>query len=508
MIKRALISVYNKENLDKLVEALLNNEVKIYCSTGTADYLENLGYKVNKIEEITGFSSLLGGLVKTLHPMVFAGILADIAKGEHRKDIEEFAIEPFDIVVVNLYPFKEQVIDKELVVDEAIEWIDIGGSALIRASAKNFKNVVILIDPKDYDPIINSIMKGEEIGYQTRLKLAAKAFRFSSYYDALISQYFSQATEEFPEYLVIPLKKIKELRYGENSHQRACLYKEMFHKGINLIDAEVLQGKEMSFNNYMDIQAAYDIVAELPAVACAIIKHMNPCGVGIGSSPLDAYRKAKETDVEAAFGGVVAINYKIDKETAMEISNLFTECLIALDYTEEAIEILSKKKNLRILKISDFNSKHFGYDWRRIRGGFLIQEWDEKDGGKKEVVSKRYPSRDELEALDFAWSIVKHVKSNAIVFTLKDRTVGIGAGQMSRVDSVKVAKMKARTSLKGTVCASDAFFPFKDSITEIAEAGATAIIQPGGSIRDEEVIEEADKYNLAMVFTGRRHFKH
>ncbi len=507
-IKRALISVYNKNGIEDLAKELQKNEIEIWASGGTAAYLKQKSVKVREIEELTGFSKMLEGRVKTLHPMIFAGILADEKNEKHLQEIKEYKINKFDLVVVNLYPFEEKVIKNNLALSEAIEWIDIGGSALIRASAKNYENVVILIEPEDYKTIIRCINEKEEIPIEVRKKLAGKAFQFSSYYDALISSCYIEEDEDFPLHLMIPFRKHTELRYGENPHQKACAYKEISYKGFSVLDAIQLQGKEMSFNNYIDVQAAYDIVNDFYEPACAIIKHTNPCGVATDENLLNCFKLAKETDPEAAFGGIVAFNREVDKETANELSSLFLECTIAPSYSQEAIEILKSKKNLRVLMLEINPLNKLGWDLRRVKGGILVQDWDNEISNEWKVVTDRQPTNEEIKALEFAWIVVKHIKSNAIVFTNTNKTIGIGAGQMSRVDSVRLAKKKARSSLKGSVVASDAFFPFKDNVEEIAEAGATAIIQPGGSIRDAEVIEEANKRNIAMVFTGMRHFKH
>lgn len=508
MTKRALISVFDKTGLDKLGEALHKAGVEIYASGGTAAFLKKSGFNVKELETITGFSDMLEGRVKTLHPMVFGGILADPNIELHAQDIKKFNIQKFDLVVVNLYPFEQKVINSNLTPHEAIEWIDIGGSALIRASAKNFENVAILISPDDYSAVIEYLNTKAEFPYDFRMKLAHKAFEFTSYYDALVCSYFAKGATAFPTYLSLPLKKVHEPRYGENPHQKSCIYRQIAYEGTNILDAEILHGKEMSFNNYIDVQAAHDLVSELPPGACAIIKHTNPCGAAIASTPLEAYKTALATDPDAAFGGIIAFNSGIDAPAAQEISALFTECIIAPSYSDEALALLKTKKNVRLLKLIEHTPKNSSWDIRRVKGGVLVQEWDAKPEDQWKIVTDRQPTESEKKALTFAWTLVKHIKSNAIVFTTDTRTIGVGAGQMSRVDSVKLAKMKARESLKNTVCASDAFFPFKDNVEEIAQAGATAIIQPGGSIKDQEVIQEANRHGLTMIFTGARHFKH
>lgn len=508
-IKRALISVYNKDGIELLAKELDSSGVEIWASSGTASYLKDRGIKVRDIEELTGFSKLLQGRVKTLHPMIFGGILADERNEHHIKDLQEYKINKFDLVVVNLYPFEEKVIYGNLPLTEAIEWIDIGGSALIRASSKNYENVVILIDPADYNEVIEYIKETSDVPLGYRRKLAKKAFQFSSYYDALMSSCYGEDDgDEFPQYLAIAFKKVSDLRYGENPHQKACTYKEVSYRGFSVLDAVQLQGKEMSFNNYIDVQAAFDIVNDFQDTACAIVKHTNPCGVAIADTVLNSFKLARETDPESAFGGIVAFNRCVDEVTASELSSLFLECIMAPEYTEGALEILKGKKNLRVLMLELKTGREIGWDMRRLKGGMLAQGWDNEITNEWECVTQRQPTEEEKEALQFAWIVVKHVKSNAIVFANRNRTLGIGAGQMSRVDSVRIAKKKARSSLVGAVAASDAFFPFKDNVEEIAEAGATAIIQPGGSIRDNEVIQEANKRNVTMIFTGMRHFKH
>ena len=508
MIKRALISVFDKTGLDKLAEALFKAGIEIFASGGTAAFLKKSGCAVTELETITGFSDMLEGRVKTLHPMIFGGILADPGIAKHAEDIKKFNIQKFDMVVVNLYPFEEKVVGSNLPPQEAIEWIDIGGSALIRASAKNFAHVAILISPNDYPAVIDYINTTNDIPYEFKMKLAQRAFEFTSYYDAMVSNYFAKGSKEFPVFLTLPLKKVQEPRYGENPHQKSCIYRQVAYGGTSIIDMEQLHGKEMSFNNYIDVQAAYDLVNELPHGACAIIKHTNPCGAAVGVTSLDAYKKALSTDTDAAFGGVIAFNIELDAPCAQEISAMFTECIIAPSFTQEALDILKTKKNVRLLKLPQSVHDYHSWDIRRVKGGFLVQEWDIKGEEQWKVVTERQPTEYEKKALSFAWTLVKHIKSNAIVFTTDTQTIGVGAGQMSRVDSVKLAKMKARSALKNTVCASDAFFPFKDNVEEIALAGATAIIQPGGSIRDEDSIQEANKQGLVMIFTGARHFKH
>ncbi|CUS77502.1 phosphoribosylaminoimidazolecarboxamide formyltransferase / IMP cyclohydrolase [Candidatus Kryptonium thompsonii] len=510
-IKTALISVYDKTGIVDFARELQNLGIDIISTGGTYNLLTQNGIKAKRVEDITGFPEMFNGRVKTLHPKILGGILAVRDNPEHIEQLKKFGIIPIDLVVVNLYPFSDVIRDGKVTIDEAIEEIDIGGVTLLRASAKNYKYVVGVVNPDRYEQIIYELKTNNcEISERARLSLAIEVFRHTSDYDAIIANFLSsQSTEDvLPEVFHLNLPKVKNLRYGENPHQRSALYGDFFTY------FEHLHGKELSYNNILDISSATELILEFDKPACAIVKHTNPCGVGIDeSSTLEAFKKAFATDTVSAFGGIVAFNRPIDFKTAMAIDEVFFEVIIAPEFPSDVLNFLMRKKNRRLIRYKDIDLKAFGFDFRKIIGGVLVQEVDQIDlePMNLRVVTRRKPTVDEMEALIFAWKVVKHIKSNAIVYAKKDRTLGIGAGQMSRVDSSKIAVMKAKEmghDLRGSVVASDAFFPFPDGLIEAAKAGATAVIQPGGSIRDEDVIKAADEYNIAMVFTGIRHFKH
>lgn len=510
--KRALISVSEKSGIVEFARELVNLGIEIISTGGTAKLLKENGIDIVEISDFTGFPEILDGRVKTLHPKVHAGILNIRDNESHQLVMKEMGLVNIDLVVVNLYPFEKTVAKEGVSFDEAIENIDIGGPTMVRSAAKNHKYVAIVVDNNDYNKIIDEIKNGG-INYETRLNLARKAFTHTAVYDALISNYFNSVCNiDFPDEISLPMRKAQDLRYGENPHQKAAFYKSPLIKEVSVSTSKQLHGKELSFNNIIDINAALELVKEFDKPAAVIIKHTNPCGVGTSDNLLDAYNFALECDPVSAFGGIVAFNRVLDKETAEKLKELFLEVVIAPDFEKGALDILTTKKNLRLIKTGDFNQiKDNEFDVKKVVGGFLLQDRDlenfDKEHGLK-VVTKRKPTEEELEALKFAWIVVKHVKSNAIVYANKNQTVGIGAGQMSRVDSSIIAAMKARKPLNGCVMASDAFFPFRDSVDEAAKNGITAIIQPGGSIRDNEVIEAANEHNIAMIFTGMRHFKH
>jgi phosphoribosylaminoimidazolecarboxamide formyltransferase/IMP cyclohydrolase len=522
MTKRALISVYRKDGVVDLARGLVSRGFEIVSTGGTADELQRAGVRVLGVSDVTGFPEMLDGRVKTLHPKVHAGILARREKSEHMDALAKHEIPLVDVVVVNLYPFEDKVA-KGAPFAEAVENIDIGGPTMVRAAAKNFRSVAVVVDPADYKLLLEQLDRVEGIDAATRLYLTQKAFRHTARYEAAIAGYFSQveakpegygvaeSDEVFPYRLALSFEKVQDLRYGENPHQRAAFYSDLGSTLYSIAAARKVQGKELSFNNILDLDAAWRLVTELADGACVIIKHTNPCGTGIGSSPLEAYERAWECDPVSAFGGIIAFNRKVDAAVAKKIAGVFVEAVIAPGFEGEAKEILAQKKNLRVMDM-DTTGIHrvTGFDLRRVMGGLLAQEWDlhrlERD--KCEVVSKRKPTEDEWQALLLGWTVAKHVKSNAIVYANAIQTVGVGAGQMSRVDSARIAAMKAKLPLAGTGAASDAFFPFRDGVDEIAKAGATAIIQPGGSVKDEEVIAAADEHRMAMVFTGVRHFRH
>lgn len=511
MFKRALISVSDKTGIVQFAKKLNELGIEILSTGGTAKLLKDSGIDVVEVSQYTGFPEIMDGRVKTLHPLIHGGILARRNNPEDLEEMKKLGIKPIDIVVVNLYPFENTVKKPDVTLEEAIENIDIGGPTLLRAAAKNYKYVLALVDPTDYEEIVENIKNGD-VPEEKRLWLAKKVFEHVSRYDAAVAEFFERkiSQEEFKENWIIPLKLVNTLRYGENPHQKAALYS--INETPSLCDAQVIQGKEMSFNNYLDTHSAVLIASEFEEPVCVIVKHNNPCGVAIGESLLEAYKKAFECDPVSAFGGIIAFNREVDGKAAQQVVNTFYEVIIAPDFDKEALEIFSKKKNLRLIKFPALNGKIIpaGFDFKRILGGFIVQNWDvsQDDFANAKVVTKRQPTENEWKALKFAWKVCKHVKSNAIVYAKEDRTVGLGIGQTSRVFSAKIGAMHALSSLKETVVASDGFFPFRDNIDVLAQNGVTAVIQPGGSVRDQEVIDAADQYGMAMVFTGIRHFRH
>jgi phosphoribosylaminoimidazolecarboxamide formyltransferase/IMP cyclohydrolase len=514
--KRALISVSNKQGIVEFAQTLYQMGFDLISTGGTATLLAESGLSVRRVSDLTHFPEILNGRVKTLHPMIHGGILANLEDPRHVKEISEQGILPISLVVVNLYPFRETISKPTVSLEEAIENIDIGGPTLLRAAAKNYRNVTVICDPRDYGEVLNELKQHSgTVCLETRFKLACKAFAHMASYDIAIARYLS-STFTFPDYWFLDLEKVQDLRYGENPHQRAALYRDLSLAGPSLTQARQLQGKELSFNNIFDLNAALELILEFPPKgelsqpAAAIIKHTNPCGVALGQSLAEAYRRARSCDPVSAFGGIVALNTTVDIETARELTSTFIEAIIAPAFEEAALAVLQEKKNLRVLCLDFSTLAGEKYDFKKVSGGVLIQEKDVLDLNPQElkVVTKRQPTPQEMKGLRFAWKVVKHVKSNGIVYATETETVGIGAGQMSRVDASKIAIMKAQRSLQGTVVASDAFFPFRDGVDAAAEAGATAIIQPGGSIRDSEVIAAADEHGMAMVFTQVRHFKH
>ncbi len=507
-MKRAVVSVYDKTGIVEFARGLAEIGYEIVSTGGTAKVLRENGIEVKEVAEITGFPEILGGRVKTLHPVIHGGILARNTE-EDMKQLAELDIIPVEVVAVNLYPFEKTVLSGAELKD-VIENIDIGGPTMLRAAAKNFERVFIVVDPDDYGEVIKAIKSGEE-NYEFRLKLASKAFGHVALYDALISDYFSNLTSDnFPSETALPLRLKKLLRYGENPHQKGAVYVNPFAKS-GIANAEVLGGKEMSYNNIADADAVLGMIRDFKEETfCVIVKHANPCGAAVGKTPADAFQKALQTDPVSAFGGIVGFTRPVDSDTAKLLTEIFLEVIVAPDYTDDALKILREtKKNLRLIKVNllEEDTYHFV---RSVSGGFLVQEQDKgfPELEEMKVVTQRKPSDREIEVMKFAWKIVKSVKSNAIVLADETGLLGVGAGQMSRVDSVRIAVSKARRDTKGSVLASDAFFPFRDGIDEAARAGVRAVIQPGGSIRDAEVIKAADEYGIAMVFTGRRHFRH
>lgn len=513
-IEAAILSVSDRTGLIELGRDLMDMNVKILSTGGTAGALRGAGISVSEVSHYTGFPEVLDGRVKTLHPRIHAGILARRELPEHRQVLEEQDIMPIGLVVVNLYPFIQTIEKEGVTLEEAIEQIDIGGPALIRSSAKNFRHVTVVVDPSDYSSVVAE-MKSAEGGTSesTRWQLARKAFRHTAAYDSAISAHLEGIgveNEGLPPVISINLVGEQGLRYGENPHQRAGLYRVGSPPADSLVSARQHQGKKLSFNNYMDLQAAWSLCCEFRQPFCAIIKHTNPCGAARGEGEAEAYQKALACDPVSAFGSVLGFTCPVDGPTAEKISELFVEAVIAPGYEADAFEIFATKKNLRVMEMSVTTAQTKEFDFKKISGGFLVQESDHAAVQREElkVVTRREPEEGEVEDLLFAWTVCKHVKSNAIVYARQGQTIGIGAGQMSRVDSVRLGAQKAQLSLAGCAMASDAFFPFRDGLDEAARAGVRAVIQPGGSIRDEEAIDAADEHGMAMVFTGIRHFRH
>ncbi len=511
MTKRALISVSDKSGVVDLARKLHELGFEILSTGGTKKALEEAGLPVTGISEVTGFPEILGGRVKTLHPKVHGGLLARLDLAEHQRDLQGNGILPIQIVCVNLYPFQETIAKGDASVEEAIENIDIGGPAMLRAAAKNHEHVTVLIDPADYPEVLTQLRERGEVAKETRRKLAAKVFRHTAAYDALIAEYLTGLTgEEFPERLTVTYELQQSLRYGENPHQKAAFYRKPLGSRSSLPYAKQLQGKELSYNNINDAEAALQIVKEFTEPAAVAVKHTNPCGVGIGPTLAEAFARAYACDPVSIFGGIVALNREVDGRTAEQLQDIFLEIVIAPSFSPEALDILGKKKNLRLLAIPLDAPAAGEKKLTSVGGGLLVQDYDHYtlDQAELTIPTKRQPTAEEWEALQFGWKVVKHVKSNAIVVCSKDMTLGVGAGQMNRVGAAQIALQQAGEKARGAVLASDAFFPMADTVEAAAAAGITAIIQPGGSIRDQDSIEKADQYNLAMVFTGIRHFKH
>ncbi len=521
-VQRALISVFDKSGILEFARQLAALQIEILSTGGTAKLLREKGVAVKDVSEFTGWPEMLGGRVKTLHPKIHGGLLYRRHLVEDQQQAKEQGILPIDLVVVNLYPFEATAAKDYLPAEELIENIDIGGPTMLRSAAKNFESVTVVCDPADYGRVAAELEAGRETSLGLRLELARKVFAVTSRYDGLITmnlerllangeQLDIQPRPALPERVHVALRQKQELRYGENPHQPAALYVPAEQAPQGLAAAKQLQGKELSYNNYVDLEAARSLVAEFERPAAVIIKHNNPCGAAEQSSLLDAYTKAFACDPVSAFGGVLAFNHIVDAFTAEAVIKLFVECIVAPGFADRAQEIFATKKNLRLLQLPqgglDFDKE---LQMKRILGGVLVQQPDlgNLKGTELKVVTKREPTAAELSDLKFAWKICKHVKSNAIVFAKDAATLGVGAGQMSRVDSVKIAVMKAQRTLQGSVVASDAFFPFADGVEEAAKAGATAVIQPGGSVKDPEVIATADRLGMAMVFTSMRHFLH
>ena len=541
-ITRALISVSDKTGVLEFAKELAGFGVNIISTGGTAKNLRENGIAVTEVSEITNFPEMMDGRVKTLHPKIHGAFLALRDNANHVASMQEHGIEPIDLVVVNLYPFEQTIANEDVSLSEAVENIDIGGPAMIRSASKNWRDVAVLTDARLYESVLQEMREtGGSLSLETRQRLAALAYTRTASYDLAISSYLAkqlpnedlqflepfnplqnlviiesdahfeeELDDNLPEFESIELAKVADLRYGENPHQKAAIYESNESGGI--AKAEQLHGKEMSFNNYVDAEAAWNLVQDFDELAVTIIKHTNPSGVGMGATNLEAYKRALSTDPVSAFGGIVALNRKVDAETATAVNEVFTEVVVAPDFDDDALEIFKQKKNLRVLRVAKTENEN-PFEYKQISGGFLVQTKDIHKISESDLkfVTERKPTAEELRALLLAWKVCKHVKSNAIVFANENQTIGVGAGQMNRVDSVRIAAMRAERfnlPLKNSVVASDAFFPFRDNVDEAASFGVSAIIQPGGSIKDSESIAAANEHNIAMVFTGFRHFKH
>ncbi len=514
-IRRALISVHNKEGVAEFARSLQGLGIEILSSGGTGKLLAESGVKVTEVSDFTGSPEMMDGRVKTLHPKVYGAILADRDSKKHLSEAKEHGIPLIDMVVVNLYPFEEMA-KKGRSMKEMVENIDIGGPTLLRAAAKNYRHVAAISNPSRYKDIIDEMKKsGGWLSDKTLEKLAVETWEHVAHYDVFIEQFFRRAfgfSDEFPEYLNLTFRKKQDLRYGENPHQRAAVYRDDLYKNPSFLNAKQLQGKEMSYNNFLDCNSAFKLIREFEDPTGVIVKHNNPCGVASAPTILEAFKLAKAVDPEASFGGVVALNRRVDEQLAREITSKFVDIVIAPGFEEKALEVLRSKKNMRVMEHADVTAKRLPYrKYRSILGGLLTQDANVKLAEELKVVTKRKPTEQEMKDLLYAWKIVKYVKSNAIVYARNNRAVGIGAGQMKRIDAAKLGAMIAKDygeDVKGCAMASDAFFPFRDGIDFAAKLGISAIIQPGGSIRDEEVIKAADEHGIAMVFTGIRHFRH
>ena len=521
-VRRALISVFDKTGVVEFAKRLAAQKIEILSTGGTAKLLREAGIAVRDVSDFTGWPEMLGGRVKTLHPKVHGGLLFRRGHTEDEKQAAEYGIAPIDLVAVNLYPFEATAAKAGLTATELIENIDIGGPTMLRSAAKNFESVTVVTDAADFERVARQIESAGETTLATRLELARKVFARTSRYDGMIATELErlsagsgrvalEAKPVLPEFVHIVLRRQQELRYGENPHQAAALYVPAERTPLGLAAAKQLQGKELSYNNLVDLEAARSLAAKFKNPAAVIIKHNNPCGAAERETLVDAYLKALACDPVSAFGGVLAFNRAVDTAAAEEVAKLFVECIAAPGFADRAKEIFAAKKNLRLLELPAGGLEpERELQLKRILGGMLVQQPDlgEIKDDDLRMVTKRAPTAEEMHAMRFAWKVAKHVKSNAIVFAKDGATLGVGAGQMSRVDSVRIAVMKAQSSLAGSVVSSDAFFPFPDGVEEAAKAGATAVIQPGGSVRDADVIAAADRLGLAMVFTGMRHFLH
>ncbi|MEQ6388131.1 bifunctional phosphoribosylaminoimidazolecarboxamide formyltransferase/IMP cyclohydrolase [Bacillaceae bacterium S4-13-58] len=510
MGQRALLSVSDKTGIVDFAKGLVDIGYELVSTGGTARSIAEVGLPVTKVEDVTGFPEILEGRVKTLHPFIHSGLLAKQDDPAHLEQLRLHEIEPFHLVVVNLYPFEETIAKDGVSEAEAIEQIDIGGPSMLRAAAKNFASVGVVVEPSDYAGVLEELSNGG-LSLEKRRELAAKVFRHTAYYDSLVASYMTELVgEEFPEKVTFGAKKVQSLRYGENPHQKAAFYQTSKNEKPSIAGATQRNGKELSYNNIQDANAALMILREFDEPAAVAVKHMNPCGVGTGSSILEAYQRAYDADPVSIFGGIVALNREVDEQTALLMKEIFLEIIIAPKFSEEALEVLTAKKNLRLLEVELSSETEKSILVTTVNGGFLLQDVDKYlyEEEKLAVPTKRNPTDEEMKDLLFAWKIVKHVKSNAIVLAKDGRTIGVGAGQMNRVGAAKIALEQAGDLANGSALASDAFFPMRDTVEAAAAAGVTTIIQPGGSIRDEDSIQACDEFGIAMVFTGMRHFKH
>lgn len=521
MIKQALLSVSDKTGIVEFARALSEQGVKLLSTGGTAKLLAEAGLPVTEVADYTGFPEMLDGRVKTLHPKVHGGILARRDLPEHMAALEAHGIPTIDLLVVNLYPFVATVAKDDCTLADAIENIDIGGPTMLRSAAKNCRDVIVIVDPADYAVVLDEMKaNGNTVGFDTNFRLATKVFAHTAQYDGAITNYLTSLNADrqhhsrnaYPATLNLAFDKVQDLRYGENPHQSAAFYRDLAAPAGSLANYRQLQGKELSYNNIADADAAWECVKTFDAPACVIIKHANPCGVAIAANPHDAYAKAFQTDPTSAFGGIIAFNREVDEAAAQAVSKQFVEVLIAPAFSAAALQVFAAKQNVRLLEIALGDGAN-AFDLKRVGGGLLVQSPDAKNVQPRElrVATKRHPTPKEMDDLLFAWRVAKFVKSNAIVFCGNGMTLGVGAGQMSRVDSARIASIKAQNaglSLNGSAVASDAFFPFRDGLDVVVAAGATCVIQPGGSMRDDEVIAAADEHNIAMVLTGVRHFRH
>ena len=515
-LKRALISVSDKTGVVDLARGLAALGAEILSTGGTAKILRDAGLAVTDVAAYTGSPEILDGRVKTLHPKIHGGLLGRRSNLKHVADMQQHAISPIDVLVVNLYPFEATISKPDCTFEEAIENIDIGGPSMLRSAAKNHPDVLVIVDPRDYVRVLDSLKAGT-VTPALRQELATKVFQHTARYDNLIAGYLARhgqgtSPSRFPAVLSLLYERSEILRYGENPHQQGAFYRDPTSREPSVSRAKTLHGKAMSYNNYLDANSALELVKEFEEPAAVIVKHNNPCGVALGGNAVEAYVRARATDPVSAFGGVIALNRPVDIATAKEITSTFVEVVVAPGYAEDALAHLKRKKDLRLLDIGPLTgATRDGLDLKKLVGGLIVQDRDLgalEDLRTLQVPTRRRPTDEEYAACAFAWKVCKHVKSNAIVYARAGQTVGIGAGQMSRVDSVKLAGMKALLQVKGCVMASDAFFPFRDGLDEAAQAGITAVIQPGGSIRDQEIVEAADEHQIAMILTGMRHFRH